>query len=166
MVVHNETSTGVTSRVPEIRAAIDAAGHDALLLVDTISSLGLDRLPPRRVGRRRHGRRLAEGPDAAGRARLQRDLREGAARVGVGAAAALLLGLGADRRGQPHRLLALHVGDEPALRPARGARDAARGGARERVRAPRPPRRRHARGRRAPGASRCSPPTSASTPAR
>jgi len=40
MVVHNETSTGVTSRVPEIRDAIDAAGHDALLLVDTISSLG------------------------------------------------------------------------------------------------------------------------------
>jgi alanine-glyoxylate transaminase / serine-glyoxylate transaminase / serine-pyruvate transaminase len=40
MVVHNETSTGVTSRVPEIRAAIDGAGHDALLLVDVISSLG------------------------------------------------------------------------------------------------------------------------------
>ncbi|WP_207926064.1 pyridoxal-phosphate-dependent aminotransferase family protein [Actinocrispum wychmicini] len=40
MVVHNETSTGVTSRVPEIRAAIDAAGHPALLFVDTISSLG------------------------------------------------------------------------------------------------------------------------------
>jgi alanine-glyoxylate transaminase/serine-glyoxylate transaminase/serine-pyruvate transaminase len=40
MVVHNETSTGVTSRVPEIRAAIDAAAHPALLLVDTISSLG------------------------------------------------------------------------------------------------------------------------------
>ena len=40
MVVHNETSTGVTSRVPEIRAALDAAGSDALLLVDTISSLG------------------------------------------------------------------------------------------------------------------------------
>ncbi|MEV1170685.1 aminotransferase class V-fold PLP-dependent enzyme [Nonomuraea sp. NPDC049784] len=39
-VVHNETSTGVTSRVPEIRRAIDAAGHPALLLVDTISSLG------------------------------------------------------------------------------------------------------------------------------
>jgi len=38
-VVHNETSTGVTSRVPDIRAAIDAAGHPALLLVDTISSL-------------------------------------------------------------------------------------------------------------------------------
>ncbi|MFE4959112.1 pyridoxal-phosphate-dependent aminotransferase family protein [Streptomyces sp. NPDC056653] len=40
MVVHNETSTGVTSRVPEIRAAIDEADHPALLLVDTISSLG------------------------------------------------------------------------------------------------------------------------------
>jgi alanine-glyoxylate transaminase/serine-glyoxylate transaminase/serine-pyruvate transaminase len=39
MVVHNETSTGVTSRVSEVRAAIDAAGHPALLLVDTISSL-------------------------------------------------------------------------------------------------------------------------------
>ncbi|WP_224390848.1 alanine--glyoxylate aminotransferase family protein [Pseudonocardia sp. ICBG1293] len=39
-VVHNETSTGVTSRVAEIRAAMDAADHPALLLVDTISSLG------------------------------------------------------------------------------------------------------------------------------
>jgi alanine-glyoxylate transaminase/serine-glyoxylate transaminase/serine-pyruvate transaminase len=40
LVVHNETSTGVTSRVPEIRAAIDSTAHPALLLVDTISSLG------------------------------------------------------------------------------------------------------------------------------
>jgi len=40
MVVHNETSTGVTSRIGEIREAIDAAGHPALYLVDTISSLG------------------------------------------------------------------------------------------------------------------------------
>jgi alanine-glyoxylate transaminase/serine-glyoxylate transaminase/serine-pyruvate transaminase len=39
-VVHNETSTGVTSRIPLVRKAIDAAGHPALLLVDTISSLG------------------------------------------------------------------------------------------------------------------------------
>jgi alanine-glyoxylate transaminase/serine-glyoxylate transaminase/serine-pyruvate transaminase len=39
-VVHNETSTGVTSRVPDVRAAIDETGHPALLLVDTISSLG------------------------------------------------------------------------------------------------------------------------------
>ena len=39
-VVHNETSTGVTSRIGEIRNAMDRARHPALLLVDTISSLG------------------------------------------------------------------------------------------------------------------------------
>ena len=39
-VVHNETSTGVTSRIAPIRKAIDEASHPALLLVDTISSLG------------------------------------------------------------------------------------------------------------------------------
>lgn len=39
-VVHNETSTGVTSRIPAVRSAIDAAAHPALLMVDTISSLG------------------------------------------------------------------------------------------------------------------------------
>ena len=38
-VVHNETSTGCTSRIDEVRAAIDAAKHPALLIVDTISSL-------------------------------------------------------------------------------------------------------------------------------
>ena len=40
MVVHNETSTGVTSCIPEVRAAMNRAGHPALLMVDTISSLG------------------------------------------------------------------------------------------------------------------------------
>jgi alanine-glyoxylate transaminase/serine-glyoxylate transaminase/serine-pyruvate transaminase len=39
-VVHNETSTGATSRIDEVRKAIDAAKHPALLMVDTISSLG------------------------------------------------------------------------------------------------------------------------------
>jgi alanine-glyoxylate transaminase/serine-glyoxylate transaminase/serine-pyruvate transaminase len=38
-VVHNETSTGVTSRIGEVRKAIDRAKHPALYLVDTISSL-------------------------------------------------------------------------------------------------------------------------------
>src|ERR1700741_3287773 len=38
-VVHNETSTGVTSRISEVRRAIDAAKHPALFMVDTISSL-------------------------------------------------------------------------------------------------------------------------------
>lgn len=39
-VVHNETSTGVTSRIAEVREAIDRISHPALLMVDTISSLG------------------------------------------------------------------------------------------------------------------------------
>jgi alanine-glyoxylate transaminase/serine-glyoxylate transaminase/serine-pyruvate transaminase len=39
MVVHNETSTGVTSRLPEIRRAMDRAQHPALLLVDAVSAL-------------------------------------------------------------------------------------------------------------------------------
>ena len=38
-VVHNETSTGVASRIGEIRKAMDNANHPALLMVDTISSL-------------------------------------------------------------------------------------------------------------------------------
>ncbi|MBV8846845.1 MAG: aminotransferase class V-fold PLP-dependent enzyme [Bryobacterales bacterium] len=38
-VVHNETSTGITSRIAEIRNAMDRAGHPALFLVDVISSL-------------------------------------------------------------------------------------------------------------------------------
>ncbi len=38
-VVHNETSTGCASRIDEVRAAIDAANHPALLMADTISSL-------------------------------------------------------------------------------------------------------------------------------
>jgi alanine-glyoxylate transaminase/serine-glyoxylate transaminase/serine-pyruvate transaminase len=38
-VVHNETSTGVTTQIADVRAAIDRASHPALLMVDTISSL-------------------------------------------------------------------------------------------------------------------------------
>ena len=39
-VVHNETSTGVTSNIAAVRKAIDAARHPALLLVDTVSGVG------------------------------------------------------------------------------------------------------------------------------
>ena len=39
-VVHNETSTGVTSNIPDVRRAMDESGHPALLLVDAVSSLG------------------------------------------------------------------------------------------------------------------------------
>ncbi len=40
MVVHNETSSGVTSRIGEVGGALRASGHPALLMVDAISSLG------------------------------------------------------------------------------------------------------------------------------
>ncbi len=39
LVVHTDTATGITSDVPAVRAAIDRAGHPALLMVDTIASL-------------------------------------------------------------------------------------------------------------------------------
>src|SRR5690606_38894547 len=39
-IVHNETSTGATTRIADVRRAMDRAAHPALLLVDTISSLG------------------------------------------------------------------------------------------------------------------------------
>ncbi|MBH89893.1 MAG: serine--glyoxylate aminotransferase [Magnetovibrio sp.] len=39
-VVHNETSTGVTTNIKGVRGAIDTAEHPALLMVDTVSSLG------------------------------------------------------------------------------------------------------------------------------
>ncbi|HET6316193.1 MAG TPA: aminotransferase class V-fold PLP-dependent enzyme, partial [Chloroflexota bacterium] len=39
LVVHNETSTGVTVDIAAVRKAMDAAQHDALLIVDTVSSL-------------------------------------------------------------------------------------------------------------------------------
>ncbi|MEM0946768.1 MAG: L-aspartate--glyoxylate aminotransferase BhcA [Pseudomonadota bacterium] len=40
LATHNETATGVVSDIAEIRAAMDAAGHPALLLVDGVSSIG------------------------------------------------------------------------------------------------------------------------------
>ena len=62
-VVHNETSTGVTSDIAAVRRAMDAARHPALLMVDTISSLGPS-IPARRVGCRRHGGWRRRRPDA------------------------------------------------------------------------------------------------------
>ena len=40
LLVHNETSTGVTSRIADIRRAMDSVSHPALLMVDSVSSLG------------------------------------------------------------------------------------------------------------------------------
>ncbi len=40
MIVHNETSTGITNRIPDIRAAMNRADHSAMLMVDTVSGVG------------------------------------------------------------------------------------------------------------------------------
>jgi alanine-glyoxylate transaminase/serine-glyoxylate transaminase/serine-pyruvate transaminase len=69
-VVHNETSTGVTSRVAEIREAIDRARHPALHGRHDLLAR-LDRLSPRSLGCRRHRRRIPERADATAGARLQ-----------------------------------------------------------------------------------------------
>ena len=45
LAMHNETSTGVTSDIAAVRAAMDACGHSALLMVDAISSLACAPLP-------------------------------------------------------------------------------------------------------------------------
>ena len=146
-IVHNETSTGVVSdiarRAPGHRcrqAPCPAAGRHDLLA-------GLDRLSPRRLGRRRHGGRLAEGPDAAARPLLQRGEREGDRGVQDLEDDQGVLELGRDAGGQRQRLVPLHARHQPALRPQRGLRHAAGGRARRGVRPPRPPCRGDAHGR-------------------
>ena len=111
-----------------------AAGRHHLLA-------GLDRLSPRRLGRRCHGGGLAEGPDAAARPLLQRGEREGGRGVQELQDAQGVLELGGDAGGQRQRLVPLHARDQPDLWPERGLRHAARGRPRLGVRPPRPPRR-------------------------
>ena len=122
-----------------------AAGRHDLLA-------GLDRLSPRRLGRRRHGGGLAEGPDAAARPLLQRGQREGGRGVEELQDAQGVLELGGDAGGQRQRLVPLHARHQPDLRPQRGLRHAAGGRARRGVRAPCAPRRGDAHGRERLGA--------------
>ena len=95
VVVHNETSTGVVSRIARAPARDEpmrasGAPHRGRHLVARRPSTS-----PRRVGSRRDGLRLAEGADGAAGPRLQRDLREGArARTQDRAAAASRTGTG------------------------------------------------------------------------
>ena len=160
MVVHNETSTGVTSRDPRHPRGHGRRGSPGAAAGRHDLVAGLDRLPARRMGRRRHRRRLAEGPDAAAGPELQRRLREGAGRVAGRPDAALLLGLApmlaANRRGSfPTRR-------RPTCSTACAKRsDAAEEGLDDRLRPPRAPRRGHPRrraalGPRGPGADGAS----------
>ena len=88
------------------------------------------------MARRRHDQQLSERHDAAAGHGLQRDRRERARRIGVGAAAASVLGLAADVEGQPGRVLPDDTGDQPAVWPARGGAHARGRRTGERVRAP------------------------------
>ena len=64
LLVHNDTSTGVTSDVLAVRQALDASGHDALLTVDTVSSLAsID--PARRAPHDRLASRLGSSASSA-----------------------------------------------------------------------------------------------------
>ena len=126
----------------------------ALLMVDTISSLGsVDYRHDEwgvdvTVAGSQKGLMLPPGL-ASTRSRRRR------APPRTNAAAALLLGLGGDDRSSTRRLLSLHAGDQSALRAARGDRDAARGRARQRVRPPSAAGRSDARARSSAGGSRC-----------
>ena len=120
---------GVTSRIAEVRRRSTAAGHPALFMVDTISSLasidyrqdewGVDvtvagsqkglMLPPGLSLQRASARRRWRPQRTA---RLPRSYWD----------------WGDDAGGQPGRLLPLHARHQPALRPARGDRHAGRGG--------------------------------------
>ena len=145
MVVHNETSTGVTSRILPVREALDRTGHPALLMVDTISSLGSAEFKHEAWGVdvtiacSQKGLMLPPGLG------LQRHQQEGAGRQQDGRDAAVVLGLAGDAGLERDRVFPLHPLHQPAVRPARGAGDAGGGGAGQRVRPPRAPRRRYPR---------------------
>ena len=116
-IVHNETSTGATSRIDEVRKAIDAARHPALLMVDTISSLasvdyrhdewGVDVT----IGGSQKGLMLP--PGLGFNAVSQKAL--AASKAAKLPKSYFVLGRDAGR--QQGRLLPLYAGHQPALRP-------------------------------------------------
>ena len=119
-VLHNETSTGcrlADRRDPQgdRRRRPSGAAHGRHHLLAR-----LDRLPPRRMGRRRHGRRRAEGADAAARHVVQRGERQGAGGCEDLEDAEVVLGMGGHARHEQDRLLPLHAGDPDAAGPRRG----------------------------------------------
>ena len=84
------------------RSGVDPAEVEARLAADGEHAIkAVARISPRRLGRRRRRGRLAKGPDAAARARLQRDQPEGARGERIVYPAGRVLALAADARLQP-----------------------------------------------------------------
>ncbi len=135
-VLHNETSTGIASRVPALRKAIDAARHPALFMVDTISSLasmdyrhdewGVDVT----VGGAQKGLMLPPGLSFNAIGEKARKAAKTAKLPRAYWAWDDMLAF------NEFRLLPLHPRDEHAFWAARGARHAERGRARQRLRPP------------------------------
>ncbi len=152
VVVHNETSTGVVSRIADLRRAMNRTGHPALLIVDAISSLASVDLrhdeweidvtvcgsqkglmvPPGLAFNALSEKAIA----ASAKAKLPRSVLE----------------LGRDAEGEHGRLLPVYARDKSALRSARGAPHAGGRRIRERARAPHASRRGHACRRESLGA--------------
>ena len=119
MVVHNETSTGVDQPDRRHPQGDRPRGHPALFMVDTISSLGSIDYRHDEWGVDVTVGWLAKRPDAAAGPRLQRGLREGAAPPPRPTSCRAPTGTGTRCiEAQRGRLLPLHAGDQPALRPA------------------------------------------------
>ena len=152
MVVHNETSTGVTSRIGDIRAAMDKVGHPALLLVDTISSLGSVDY--------RHDEWKVDVTVSCSQKGFMLPPGLGFNAISEKARAAAKTNKMPRSYWDWEEMLKPNAAGffpytpatNPALRPARSHRDAAGGGAGRGVRPPQAPRRRHPRRRDALGA--------------
>ena len=139
-VVHNETSTGVASRIGALRQAIDRASHPALLYVDTISSLGsIDYRHDEwgvdvTVGCSQKGLMLPPGLGFNA-------ISEKALRASESARfTKSYWGWDAMLKANQTGYFPYTPADQSALWPARGARHVARGGPGGGLRAPRPPR--------------------------
>ena len=117
-IVANETSTGCASQIPLIRAAMDSARHPALLMVDTISSLGSVEYRHDEWGVdvtiwcSQKGMMLPPGLG------LNAISEKALAAVAASQPAAQLLGLAAGARGRRDRAVPLHSGHQPAVRAA------------------------------------------------
>ena len=136
LVAQIDTASGVVNDIAAIGQAIRAAGHDALLMVDAVASLGCMNVRHGRMGRGRRDVGLAEGHDDAagpGLCRRQSSCARGARK---GGAAHAVLGLDRPRGTAALQEICRHAARTSLVRPAPGDGPAVRGGAGERVPAP------------------------------